>query len=105
MSLDLNIQENIWKMISHIVYDQKQYNSADSLRNGIQHAVSQINNTKKDIIKEIYNNFNSRLLKVIENKGNEKPKNLLNNNNHNIIIIIIATCLIIFFFFSNIINH
>jgi hypothetical protein len=31
MSPDLNIQENVWKIISDLVYDQKQYDSVDSL--------------------------------------------------------------------------
>jgi transposase len=69
MSPDLNIQENVWKIISDIVYDQKQYTSAESLWKSIETAVAQINSTRKKEIKSIYDKFNTRLLKVIDNKG------------------------------------
>ena len=73
MSPDLNIQENVWQMISDIVYDQTQYFSAETLWKSVQEAVKCINTQKREIVKEIYNKFNSRLLQVIENKGNEIP--------------------------------
>ena len=73
MSPDLNIQENVWKMISNIAYDQTQYFSAETLWESVQETVKCINTQKREIVKEIYNKFNSRLLQVIENKGNEIP--------------------------------
>lgn len=73
MSPDLNIQENIWKMLSDVVYDQKQFYSADLLWKAIEEAVLVINTSKKETIKSIYENYNSRLLKVIDNKGNDIP--------------------------------
>ncbi len=68
-SPDLNIQENIWKMISDEVYDKKQYDSADSLWESIQEAVDVINTRKREKIKKIYDEYGRRLLKVIDNKG------------------------------------
>ena len=50
MSPDMNIQENIWQIISEIVYDQKQYNDVDSLCDEVKKAVNKINLTKKDMI-------------------------------------------------------
>ena len=73
MSPDLNIQENIWQMVSDIVYDGKQYNSPQVLWENINKVVNQKNKTKQAIIKKIYDGYNERLLKVIENKGNEIP--------------------------------
>lgn len=73
MSPDMNIQENIWQLISEIVYDQQQYNDNDLLWEAIKKAVNEINSNKKDMIKNIYTKYNSRLLKVIDNKGNEIP--------------------------------
>jgi len=69
----MNIQENIWQIISEIVYDQKQYNDVDSLWEEVKKAVNKINLTKKDMIKNIYLKYNSRLLKVIDNNGNDIP--------------------------------
>jgi len=73
MSPDMNIQENIWQMISSIVYDGKQFDSADDLWENVVNAVDQINNSRLDTIKKIYDGYNGRLLKVIENNGNEIP--------------------------------
>jgi len=72
-SPDLNIQENIWHLISEVVYDQKQFNNLDSLWKAIVEAVDKINSTKKDCIRSIYENYNRRLLNVIHNKGDEIP--------------------------------
>lgn len=53
-SPDLNIQENVWKMISDEVYNNRQYSSADSLWTSIQEAVDEINITKRETIKIPY---------------------------------------------------
>ena len=73
MSPDMNIQENIWHIISELVYDQKQFDNKESLWNAIVEAVDKINATKKDTIKKIYDNYNRRLLNVIENNGKDIP--------------------------------
>jgi len=72
-SPDLNIQENVWKMISDIVFDQKQYENFENLWLAIKESVNKINSTKKETVKSIYDNFNKRLLAVMDNKGNEIP--------------------------------
>ena len=73
MTPDMNIQENIWQIISDLVYDQKQYENIESLWLSIEKAVEAINTRNKETIKSIYDNFNRRLLKIIENKGNAIP--------------------------------
>jgi hypothetical protein len=60
-------------MISDIVYDQKQFDNAESLWTAIEKAVEEINTSKKAKIKGIYDGFNSRLLKVIDAKGEAIP--------------------------------
>ena len=69
-SPDLNIQENVWKMISDEVYNKKQYNSDDSLWKSIQEAVDEINITKREVIKKTYDEYGRRLLKCVDSKGN-----------------------------------
>ena len=73
MSPDMNIQENIWHIISEEVYDRKQFDNLEDLWSEIVKAVDKINKEKKEIIKGIYDKYNSRLLKVIDNNGNDIP--------------------------------
>ena len=47
-SPDMNIQENIWSMISEKVYDGKQYFDKKSLWQSIVKAVEEINKKEKD---------------------------------------------------------
>ena len=68
-SPDLNIMENIWKMLSDIVYDDKQYTNSDSLWDSVLAASEVIMNSKKDQISNLYNSMPRRCLKVIINKG------------------------------------
>jgi hypothetical protein len=44
---DLNIMENIWKMITVIVYDGPQYDNYETLRVSIYEAARKINREKK----------------------------------------------------------
>ena len=67
--LTLNIMENIWKMLSDIVYDDKQYTNSDSLWDSVLAASEVIMNSKKDQISNLYNSMPRRCLKVIINKG------------------------------------
>lgn len=69
-SPDLNIQENVWKMISDEVYNSKQYDSADMLWEKIQQVVKQLNEKKRENIKKIYDEYGRRLLEVIDLNGN-----------------------------------
>ena len=57
-------------MISSIVYDGKQFDSADVLWENIVNAVDQLNNSRLETVKKIYDGYNGRLLKVVENNGN-----------------------------------
>lgn len=61
------------EMISDIVYDQKQFENNENLWLAIKESVNKINSTKKETVKSIYDNFDKRLLAVIDTKGNEIP--------------------------------
>lgn len=72
-SPDLNIQENIWSIISEKVYESRQYFSKDSLWQSIQEAVMEINHKEKEKVKGYFQNYNKRLMMVIKNNGNIIP--------------------------------
>ena len=69
-SPDLNIQENVWKKISDEVSNNKQYSSEDSFWTSIQEAVDEINSSKREIIKKIYDEYGRRLLMCVDSKVN-----------------------------------
>lgn len=71
MSPDLNIMENVWKMLSDIVYDGNQFYKADAMWLSVKNAVDQINLTKRENIKSFFTRYGSRLLAIIDNKGNQ----------------------------------
>lgn len=69
-SPDLNIMENVWKMISDILYDDCQPKSKHELVHRLHNAVLEINSHKRSIIIDLYRNFRYRLPKVLICKGN-----------------------------------
>lgn len=69
-SPDLNIMENIWKLISDEVYSGPQPTNKSILRQKIDDAVKLINTEKTEMIKDLFNNFRTRLTKVLRNNGN-----------------------------------
>jgi len=70
-SSDLNIMENIWKMLQDIIYDRLPIRNIGDLTEEIEKAIFLINATKKAIIKNLYDTFRTRLIHVIKKKGNE----------------------------------
>lgn len=68
-SPDLNIIENVWSMISRLVYDGRQYTSQEVLWTSIQSAVEVINLDKKEQLDALYASVPARLLSVIDKKG------------------------------------
>lgn len=69
-SPDLNIVENIWKILSDFVYAEKQPKTVLELRQKINQAADMINNTKRHVIINLYQTFRSRLVNVLIKKGN-----------------------------------
>lgn len=69
-SPDINLMENIWKMISDIVYEGKQPENLKQLGRKIVEAVWIINTQKLEITKGLYSTFRRRLTKILISKGN-----------------------------------
>lgn len=68
-SPDLNIMENVWKIISDIVYEGSQPENVSNLKDKITEAVSTINKSKKETIVGLYNSFRHRLTDLLKNNG------------------------------------
>lgn len=69
-SPDLNLMENAWKMISDLVYKDKQPQNTNELEAKISEAVLHINNNKTDITRRLFATFSERLTKLLICKGN-----------------------------------
>jgi len=68
-SPDINLMENIWKMLSDIIYSSNQPKNKEELRKRLFQAVDQINSEKRDISTNLYNTFRERLTKILVTKG------------------------------------
>ena len=69
-SPDLNLMENIWKLISDLVYSEEQPKNISELEHKIHAAVLQINSERLAINKGLYTSYRKRLTKVLLSKGN-----------------------------------
>lgn len=69
-SPDLNIMENIWKILSDEVYSHVQPVDTKDLRQKIMQSVRKVNEEKRHIVKGLYDTFRRRLVTVIKTKGN-----------------------------------
>ena len=69
-SPDINLMENIWKMMSDLIYSGRQPRNKEELKNKIFEAVYQINDEKRDVSMNLYSTFRERLTKVLVRKGN-----------------------------------
>jgi len=68
-SPDLNIMENVWKMLSDIVYDGKQPKNKQQLTDLITQAFLEINMNRRQAIINLYGSFRRRLCDVLKNNG------------------------------------
>lgn len=69
-SPDLNIAENIWKIIEDQVYDCSPFHTRKHLMDSIEAAILQINSGKRDVICKMYESYRKRLIDVIDKCGN-----------------------------------
>ena len=69
VSPDLNIIENVWKMLSDVVYDGPQPRNLAELHLRIVDAVFQINTSRRDTITNLFETFSDRMVKVLTGKG------------------------------------
>lgn len=69
-SPDLNITEDVWKLISDSVYDGPQFKSKDILINKINIVINDINRFRREEIRKLFCGFTTRLCKVLRKNGN-----------------------------------
>jgi len=68
-SPDLNIIENMWKVMSDLVYDAGQPKNLKELEQRLFEAANTINNDKRHVINNLYNGFRHRLTSVLRCQG------------------------------------
>ena len=68
-SPDLNIVEDIWKMISSRVYNGPQFDSHQQLVNKVVTTINDINVNFRDSIVNLYTTFRRRLVVVLSSHG------------------------------------
>ena len=70
-SCDLNTIENAWRLLELIVYEKRQYNDKDTLWHAILEANNELMTKHSDILINLFDGMDSRLIKVLENNGGE----------------------------------
>jgi len=68
-SPDLNLMENIWKMLSNVMYSANQPRNLKELQEQLFQAVRVLNSEKGEISKNLCCTFRQRLTTVIVRKG------------------------------------
>lgn len=68
-SPDMNIIEDMWRVISDIIYDGPPYETREQLRLAIKKAIDDLNKTKRHFALHLYQHFRSRLLVVLDKRG------------------------------------
>lgn len=69
-SPDINIIENVWKMMSDIVYEGNQPKNKEELREKIHNSVFILNSERNKTLLDFYKSFRQRLTKVLLMRGN-----------------------------------
>lgn len=69
LSPDLNIMENVWSILSDLIYSDSRPKNIKELVTRIRSAVALINESKKETILNLYNSMPSRICEVLERHG------------------------------------
>lgn len=73
-SPDINIVEDIWKILSDSVYDGRQFQNKTELKERIKICIQDLNANKRYKIQNLYSKIVSRLCKLLSGKGNLSNK-------------------------------
>ena len=68
-SPDLNITEDIWKLISEQVYDGPQFLNINQLKTKLKNVIDDINQHQREKVFDLYKSIRSRLCKVLIKRG------------------------------------
>ena len=68
-SPDLNIVEDVWRMISNKDYDGPQFRNNKDLILKINTVILELCDSKREILQELYTQIRKRLCKVLQSKG------------------------------------
>lgn len=69
ISPDLNIVEDVWRMIAELVYDGPQYDNSMKLKENISNAILLINQQHRGNLCQLYESFGSRIAKTLQKNG------------------------------------
>lgn len=69
-SPDINIMENIWKLMSDFVYSAGNVQNISILRNRIHNAALAINQEKRQVVCSMFQGIRRRLTNILISKGN-----------------------------------
>jgi len=67
---DINIAEDVWKLLSDAVYDGPPYENNAVLFEKINNVIADINQSKRNVIQNLYANIRSRVCKVLLKRRN-----------------------------------
>lgn len=70
ISPDLNLIENVWKLLSDIIYSGNQPNNKQELREMISAAVDEINENHRNVITKMFTDYRCRLTHILRKSGN-----------------------------------
>ena len=65
-SPDLNVIENLWQLMSTIVYSNGQFRTRNDLIDAINTAANVIRNEKKHVIKSLFDSFPNRMIDILK---------------------------------------
>jgi len=69
-SPDLNIVEDVWKLISDLVYDRNSFKNKNELEEAVLDALKYVQTNKMNTILDLYKSIRKRLCTVLSKQGN-----------------------------------
>jgi len=70
LSPDINLMEDIWRMLSNLVYQDGQPRNLIELEEKVQYAVHELNMNRRHVMLGLYSSFRKRLTTILRTGGN-----------------------------------